>query len=462
MNHPLLIELEQKNFNLQIKNTTIEKQKNELEQQKIQILDLQHEIQHHKKNTDTKLELQEKMIENLKIELEVYITEIKKKMNGCKKKQESHSAKPINRNSKITSPVEMPSDPNKIPTNFTSRVELKTETIPVNNVIKNPNSIQEHELINNQIVVPRNCSTQNENTSKELETVNCISEIGEFELEKNIQSNEHLSKIRSQTNFRIEAKLLKESSQTLASENEMEIQSSEEYNASESMLEAKMNNKLRQNANAAKLNSSLTVKDSIEDYYQENNSFKKDKPFECKICPKAFQYKGLLKRHIETFHDKIKAFECKICSHKFGQKGSLKTHVDSVHNSLRPFECEICTKAFQRNSDLKRHVDTVHEKLKPFTCQICGQAFGLRNHLNGHINMVHKNLRPFKCTICPKLFPNNVKLKNHINIVHKKLKLFQEFTSSCAGGNNNKQKQHFSNFFKDFICGFFNKCLCKS
>ncbi len=43
-----------------------------------------------------------------------------------------------------------------------------------------------------------------------------------------------------------------------------------------------------------------------------------------------------------------------------------------------------------------------------------------------------------------------------------KIVVLKEFTSSCAGENNNKQKQHFSNFFKDFICGFFNKCLCKS
>ncbi len=40
-----------------------------------------------------------------------------------------------------------------------------------------------------------------------------------------------------------------------------------------------------------------------------------------------------------------------------------------------------------------------------------------------------------------------------------------EFTGSCAGENNNKQKQNFSNFsnfFKDYFRGFFDKCLFQS
>jgi hypothetical protein len=109
-------ELKQRDFDLEITFKIIEEQNNKLEEQEILISDLKDELQRLKSETDTKLELQEKMIEKLKIELEVYITEIKKKMNDCKKKQESHSDNPIQRNSKITSTVEMFSNQEKIPT----------------------------------------------------------------------------------------------------------------------------------------------------------------------------------------------------------------------------------------------------------------------------------------------------------------------------------------------------------
>jgi DNA repair exonuclease SbcCD ATPase subunit len=116
MNSPLLPELKQKDFELEMKDKLIKEQNNELEQQQTLISNLKDELQRLKTETDVKLELQEKMIEKLKIELEVYITEIKKKMNDCKKKQESHSDNPIQRNSKITSTVEMFSNQEKIPT----------------------------------------------------------------------------------------------------------------------------------------------------------------------------------------------------------------------------------------------------------------------------------------------------------------------------------------------------------
>ena len=116
MNNPLLIELKQKDFELEMKDKIINEQNNELEQQQTLISSLKDELQQLKIETYIKLELQEEMIEKLKIELEVYVTEIKRKMNGWKKKEESHSDNPIQRNSKITSTAEMFSNQEKIPT----------------------------------------------------------------------------------------------------------------------------------------------------------------------------------------------------------------------------------------------------------------------------------------------------------------------------------------------------------
>jgi hypothetical protein len=306
MNNPILIELKQKDFELEMKDKIIEEQNNEMEQQQTLISNLKDELQHLKTEADIKLDLQEKMIEKLKIELEVYITEIKKKMNGWKKKHEPLSVNPIQRNSNTPPPVKTPSDQATIQTNVTPKLEIKTENIPINIiVIGNPESIEEHKLSKNQNVFPNNFSMQREN--KLLKVVNPIKEIYSLETEKDFQPNEIFSEIKIQNSFSINSEVAEvttfpidtisaseqnEPSQTSIIENEMEIQSDIECTEREYISEVKTDNKIRPNAEVAKQNSSLTAKDSIGDCNQENVSTKTSKLTQCKIFSKAFQDKA--------------------------------------------------------------------------------------------------------------------------------------------------------------------------
>jgi hypothetical protein len=45
---------------------------------------------------------------------------------------------------------------------------------------------------------------------------------------------------------------------------------------------------------------------------------------------------------------------------------SKKNHIKTVHENLKPFECKICLKAFSLKWTLKRHVEAKHKNLKPF------------------------------------------------------------------------------------------------
>ena len=453
MENSILTKLKQRHFELETKDKIIEEQNNELEQQQTLITNLKDELQHLKTEADIKLEMQNKTIEKLKIELEVYITEIKKKMKGWKKKQESHANNPIQRNCNTTAAVEVFYDRDKMPTQFTSGFEIKTENNPAINANENPKSIQEHkmEFSNNDYVIQNSSLTQTENNM--LKIVNHTSEIYGYKTEKDFQPTENFSEIKIHNTFTIKSEAAEittfpidtisaseqnEPFQTFTSENEMEVLPNKECTERKSTSKGKIGNTFKE----AKLNSSLTAKDSIGGCNQENVSIKKSKLTQCKTCSKAFQGKHNLKRHIETVHYKMKAFECNICSVAFGQRGSLETHVNSVHNKLKTCECPICSKSFARNYDLKIHIDTVHHKLKPFTCQICYCAFGQKSYLKIHVDTVHNNLKAFECKICLKAYKSKDHLKAHIGAVHQKLKPFTCPICSQKFGYRSDLKSH--------------------
>ena len=62
----------------------------------------------------------------------------------------------------------------------------------------------------------------------------------------------------------------------------------------------------------------------------------------------------------------------------------LKSHIDIIPKNLRPFQCKICSKAFTRNSRLKEHVDQIHYKIEPFKCKICFKTFGQKYSKQEH------------------------------------------------------------------------------
>jgi hypothetical protein len=169
MNKSIFNELNQKDFELEEKDKIIQKQTIALEQQTIQISELKHELQQLRSKTDVKLELQEKIIEKLKIELEVYVTEIKKKMNGWRKKQESQTEN-NQTNSNITSPTEMSNDTQKIQIHLKSGFEIKDENNLVNFDNSEPIPVQEDEL---ELANTTNCSMQSENKEPDIVNFKC-------------------------------------------------------------------------------------------------------------------------------------------------------------------------------------------------------------------------------------------------------------------------------------------------
>ena len=50
---------------------------------------------------------------------------------------------------------------------------------------------------------------------------------------------------------------------------------------------------------------------------------------------------------------------CRVCGKAFSQSSNLITH-SRKHTGFKPFACDLCPKSFQRKVDLRRHIETQH------------------------------------------------------------------------------------------------------
>ena len=65
-------------------------------------------------------------------------------------------------------------------------------------------------------------------------------------------------------------------------------------------------------------------------------------------------------------------------------------HVSAVHENKKDYRCAYCTKAFNFKGEMKRHVMSVHEKVK-HPCDFCNKMYAWKSDLIKHIIKEHKN-----------------------------------------------------------------------
>ena len=67
--------------------------------------------------------------------------------------------------------------------------------------------------------------------------------------------------------------------------------------------------------------------------YKKSNSCK-DVQFCCDQCDFKSQWKGNLKKHIDSIHGNV-SYTCDLCDYKTKRKRNIKRHKDSVHGDVR-------------------------------------------------------------------------------------------------------------------------------
>lgn len=139
-----------------------------------------------------------------------------------------------------------------------------------------------------------------------------------------------------------------------------------------------------------------------------------DLPFKCPECEKGFPDKGSLNHHIKTHKPLTDGPLCETCGQMCQNQADLKRHIRSSHTRERPFNCRICDKAFIESCVMHAHVREVHGE-KAFKCPQCPATFDdfrvQRAHEQVHFVIPRRDL---KCNRCDAQFKTQAGLKHHM------------------------------------------------
>lgn len=125
-------------------------------------------------------------------------------------------------------------------------------------------------------------------------------------------------------------------------------------------------------------------------------------PFICDKCGSTLANRNAFTSHNHVYHQSIKLF-CDLCPRSFDRKCLIVKHIRRDHLKLRPVECNVCNyKTFAKkylNNHMLRHGPKTE-------CKICHKmVFLMKNHLETHVKA--------KCPVCRFVFSKR-NLTTHI------------------------------------------------
>ena len=171
-----------------------------------------------------------------------------------------------------------------------------------------------------------------------------------------------------------------------------------------------------------------------------------EKPFKCKMCPKAFMASVTLRKHL-LGHFGCQERTCEICNKHFKKSASYEEHMlvheaqkvslEKMHvcdtcglsfylakqlqnhirrHKEREFKCTVpgCHWRFLFANELKYHMRS-HSQQKPFLCDICGYAASSKCRLTRH-RRTHTGERNYHCEYCSYKAGNSTHLHRHMRI----------------------------------------------
>ena len=122
-----------------------------------------------------------------------------------------------------------------------------------------------------------------------------------------------------------------------------------------------------------------TVEASTKNNHQEDMTYKKEKNFSCRICPKGAVSVESLNAHMRLKHPES-WYQCIHCVRKFRLSVYLEKHIKNAHSkasqegkkkpSAMPHQCPVCNKWCTRAWTLKNHM-LIHDKANHKKCEKC-------------------------------------------------------------------------------------------
>lgn len=94
------------------------------------------------------------------------------------------------------------------------------------------------------------------------------------------------------------------------------------------------------------------------------------------------------KRRVSNNNNKAK--ECSICGAQFSRAYNKRTHeLTHFKDRVKRFPCDACPKSFDRKHDLQRHISALHSGKRTFACDSCPTTFSRRDALVKHVKSHH-------------------------------------------------------------------------
>ena len=117
----------------------------------------------------------------------------------------------------------------------------------------------------------------------------------------------------------------------------------------------------------------------------------------------------------ETSDSEKKTFQCDVCKKGFSYLVHCNAHKMKGSCGITPM-CPRCGIKFKTVKILKKHINTVHEK-PLFKCGFCSKIFPTEKTTEKHIKSNHEEKN---CKFCNKMFKNSNTLRSHIYEHHSK------------------------------------------
>uniref|UniRef100_A0A1Q3F333 C2H2-type domain-containing protein n=1 Tax=Culex tarsalis TaxID=7177 RepID=A0A1Q3F333_CULTA len=130
-------------------------------------------------------------------------------------------------------------------------------------------------------------------------------------------------------------------------------------------------------------------------------------PYDCFYCPRMFQQKLALQRHL-LFHSRFEPLRCPICRASFYSALGMASHVASHQTQALRKKPEVVQNF--KNSIYSRKVTLLDN-----VCFVCGAAQDTEDDLMTHVTS-HRGL--LQCKACYEMVPSPAELLDHVQTVH--------------------------------------------